>query len=88
MHGRAAHDRFHVRGYLEEGTTTTPFDMVVLNRMSRLHLCLDVLRYVPGALTENAQLVEKCNALLGEHEVWTREHFDDLDGIKNWVWSD
>jgi len=88
MHGRAAHDRFHVRGYLEEGTTTTPFDMVVLNRMSRLHLCIDVLRYVPGALTENAQLVETCNALLGEHEAYTREHFDDLDEIKNWVWSD
>ena len=39
-----------MRGYLEEGTTTTPFDMVVLNKISRLHLCLDVLRYVPGLL--------------------------------------
>ena len=56
LHGRAAHDRFHVRGYLEEGTTTTPFDMVVLNKMSRLHLCLDVMRYVPGILADGGAL--------------------------------
>jgi xylulose-5-phosphate/fructose-6-phosphate phosphoketolase len=48
LHGRTAHDRFHVRGYIEEGTTTTPFDMVVLNKVSRLHLCLDVPRCVPS----------------------------------------
>ena len=45
IHNRASTERFHARGYLEEGTTTTPFDMVVLNKMSRLHLCLDALRY-------------------------------------------
>jgi xylulose-5-phosphate/fructose-6-phosphate phosphoketolase len=88
LHGRAAHDRFHVRGYLEEGTTTTPFDMVVLNKISRLHLCLDVARYVPEMLRSSGTLVERCTTLLSEHERYIREHFDDLPEIKDWVWSD
>lgn len=88
LHGREAHDRFHVRGYLEEGTTTTPFDMVVLNRISRLHLCLDVLRYVPNLLIDSPELALHCKSLLDEHERYIREHFDDLPEIKNWVWSE
>ena len=89
LHGRGAtHDRFHVRGYLEEGTTTTPFDMVVLNKMSRLHLCLDAARYAPGLLAGGHALVEHCNALLARHETYTRVCFDDLPEIKDWVWSD
>lgn len=87
LHGRSAHERFHVRGYLEEGTTTTPFDMVVLNRMSRLHLCLDVLRYVPGLLARSGDLLAHCNALLAGHETYIREYFDDLPEIKDWAWS-
>ncbi len=87
LHGRDAHDRFHVRGYIEEGTTTTPFDMVVLNKMSRLHLCLDALRYVPGMLREAGALIETCNTLLEQHEVYIREHFEDLPEIANWTWS-
>jgi xylulose-5-phosphate/fructose-6-phosphate phosphoketolase len=88
LHGREAHDRFHVRGYLEEGTTTTPFDMVVLNKMSRLHLCLDVLRYVPGMLVKQGGLVAHCTELLEEHDRYIREYFDDLPEIKGWVWSE
>ncbi|WP_247750705.1 MULTISPECIES: phosphoketolase [unclassified Rhizobium] len=88
LHGRDAHDRFHVRGYLEEGTTTTPFDMVVLNRISRLHLCLDVLRYVPGALIEHGEIATLCTEMLKEHDRYIRAHFDDLPEIKDWVWSD
>jgi xylulose-5-phosphate/fructose-6-phosphate phosphoketolase len=88
LHGREAHDRFHVRGYLEEGTTTTPFDMVVLNKMSRLHLCLDVLRYVPGMLVKQGRLVAHCTELLEEHDRYIREYFDDLPEIKGWVWSE
>ena len=88
IHGRPDHDRFHARGYLEEGTTTTPFDMVVLNRMSRIHLCLDVLRYVPELIEHGGDLAEKCRSLLAEHETYTRTHFDDLPEIKDWVWSD
>jgi xylulose-5-phosphate/fructose-6-phosphate phosphoketolase len=88
LHGRAAHDRFHVRGYLEEGTTTTPFDMVVLNKMSRLHLCLDVMRYVPDILAHGGALIAYCIGLLEEHERYIRQHFDDLPVIKDWVWSE
>ena len=88
LHGRSAHDRFHVRGYIEEGTTTTPFDMVVLNRMSRLHLCLDVARYVPRILHGSGKLVERCTTLLAQHETYIRKHFDDIPEIRDWVWSD
>jgi xylulose-5-phosphate/fructose-6-phosphate phosphoketolase len=88
LHGRASHDRFHARGYIEEGTTTTPFDMAVLNRMSRLQLCLDVLRYVPDLMQKAPTLAGTCNALLAEHQRYTREHFDDLPEIRDWVWSD
>jgi xylulose-5-phosphate/fructose-6-phosphate phosphoketolase len=87
LHGRAAHDRFHVRGYLEEGTTTTPFNMVVLNKMSRLHLCLDVMRYVPGALVGGGAVIAYCTGLLEKHERYIRQHFDDLPEIRDWVWS-
>ena len=87
LHGRGAHDRFHVRGYREEGTTTTPFDMVVLNGISRLHLCLDVLRYVPGALSAHGAVLDLCNRLLSEHRSYIRTRFDDLPEIKDWVWS-
>ncbi|PZU64833.1 phosphoketolase family protein [Sphingobium sp.] len=88
LHGRSAHERFHVRGYMEEGTTTTPFDMVVLNEMSRLHLCLDVMRYVPHSLAANDELVAHCNRLLVEHESHIREYFDDIPEIRDWAWSD
>lgn len=88
LHGRSAHDRFHVRGYMEEGTTTTPFDMVVLNQISRLHICLDVARYVPGLLASNSGLVPYCTRLLDEHQSYICEHFEDLPEIRDWAWSD
>ena len=88
LHGRAAHDRFHVRGYLEEGTTTTPFDMVVQNKISRLHLCLDVLRYLPASGATHSDMAAHCTEMLAEHHRYIRETFDDLPEIKNWVWSD
>jgi len=87
LHGRVAHDRFHVRGYIEEGTTTTPFDMVVLNEMSRLHLCLDVARYAPGALFETAPLIAHCSDLLSRHTGYIHEHMEDLPEIRDWVWD-
>ncbi len=87
LHGRRCDDRFHVRGYLEEGTTTTPFDMVVLNKMSRLHLCLDVARYVPRMLEQSQALIAHCTDLLHKHDAYIREHFDDLPEIRDWVWS-
>src|SRR5205085_11711990 len=57
VHGRPTPERFHVRGYNEEGTTTTPFDMVVRNGMSRYHLCLEALRRVPRLARRTPALV-------------------------------
>jgi xylulose-5-phosphate/fructose-6-phosphate phosphoketolase len=85
LHGRDAHDRFHVRGYLEEGTITTPFDMVVQNKISRLHLCLDVLRYVPGTFGRGSALLDRCTSLLAGHDRYIREHFEDLPEIAGWM---
>ncbi|CAN5337809.1 phosphoketolase family protein [soil metagenome] len=85
VHGRPDADRFHVRGFVEEGTTTTPFDMVVKNRASRFHLVMDAInnarRTPPGA----TELMAWCQARLAEHRAYVLEHLDDLPEITNWV---
>ena len=86
MYRRKNHDNLHVRGYKEEGTTTTPFDMVVLNQLDRFHLVGDVIDRVPklGSAADYAkQLIDK---KLGEHREYITEIGDDLPEIKNWKW--
>ena len=87
IHGRPNPHRFHVRGYQEEGTTTTPFDMVVRNDISRYHLCIEAMhrsRHVPvGAET----LVEHCKGMLRKHERYVVEHFEDMPEVRDWRWS-
>jgi xylulose-5-phosphate/fructose-6-phosphate phosphoketolase len=84
---RTGHAHFHVRGYKEEGTTTTPFDMVVINDMDRFHLVMDVIDRVPGlarrAATVRQELVDKRAA----HRVYVREHGEDLPEIRDWTWQ-
>ena len=87
LHGRPDTDRFHARGYIEEGTTTTPFDMVVLNRMSRVHLAMDAIRYAPN-IVNAAELIAKGETILAKHRQYIEEHFDDLPEARDWVWSD
>ena len=85
VHGRPDADRFHVRGFVEEGTTTTPFDMVVKNRASRFHLVMDAInnaRRTPRGATE---LMAWCEARLAEHRAHVLEHLDDLPEITSWV---
>lgn len=82
LHGRSDTGRFHARGYQEEGTTTTPFDMVVLNRMSRIHLAMEAIRYAPN-LVNAAELLARGEALLAKHRTYIREHFDDLPEIRD-----
>ena len=83
---RANHTNLHVRGYKEEGTTTTPFDMVMLNDLDRFHLVIDVLDRVPGLATTHAQLrQEMIDARLGAR-AYTREHGEDDPQIRDWVW--
>ncbi|MHA7268780.1 phosphoketolase family protein [Arthrobacter sp. HLT1-20] len=87
LHGRLNPGRFHVRGYSEQGTTTTPFDMVVLNKMSRYHLVLEALRRA-GMHRDGAQeLAEHCRTMLASHETYIREHLEDLPEIRDWVWT-
>jgi xylulose-5-phosphate/fructose-6-phosphate phosphoketolase len=88
IHGRPNVARFHVRGFIEEGTTTTPFDMVVRNKMSRYHLCIEAMRRASrvGALTP--ALIAECNDLLVRHEAYVRVHLEDPPEIQEWVWTD
>jgi xylulose-5-phosphate/fructose-6-phosphate phosphoketolase len=84
VHGRPMPHRFHVRGYQEEGTTTTPFDMVVRNEISRYDLCIEALdraRRVPvGAET----LVEHCKGMLRRHHAYVVEHLEDMPEVRDW----
>ncbi|MFC6465838.1 phosphoketolase family protein [Gordonia humi] len=87
LHGRPDAGRFHVRGFSEQGTTTTPFDMVVLNRMSRYHLVLEAIRRA-GADSEDAErLARLCRSQLERHHSYIRRHFDDLPEIRDWTWA-
>jgi xylulose-5-phosphate/fructose-6-phosphate phosphoketolase len=86
LHGRRHPGRFHVRGYNETGTTTTPFDMVVMNRMSRYHLALEVLNRSPRHV-EGFDAVElHCHEMLATHRDYIREHFEDLPEVRDWTW--
>ena len=88
VHGRPRPGRFHARGYNEEGTTTTPFDMVVLNRMSRYHLCLAALDHAPSGMAGAGALAAHATDMLERHHAHIREHFEDLPEVSGWVWSD
>jgi xylulose-5-phosphate/fructose-6-phosphate phosphoketolase len=86
VHGRTHAERFHVRGFMEEGTTTTPFDMVVRNQMSRFHLVMEALRR--SGYEQAGPLIEWCENMLAQHETYVREHGEDLPEIRDWAWSD
>jgi xylulose-5-phosphate/fructose-6-phosphate phosphoketolase len=87
VHGRANESRFHVRGFNDQGTTTTPFDMVVLNKMSRFHLAIDALKHVPRLRSQASDAIDMFNRKLYEHHAYIREHFQDLPEIRNWHWT-
>ena len=86
MHGRPNAGRFHVRGYREEGTTTTPFDMVVLNKTSRFHLCIEALKRARRPPPNAAALTEECYAALARHRDYVREHMEDMPEVRDWTW--
>jgi len=88
VHGRPNPSRFHVRGYIEEGTTTTPFDMVVLNRLSRFHLVLSALDYLPDLGAEGQALRDYCEERLTEHDLYIHDHLEDLPEIQEWTWRE
>ena len=87
LHGRSHPGRFHVRGFTEQGTTTTPFDMVVLNRMSRYHLVMAALRYARRIPEGADALLDHCQQMLDRHHTYVREHFEDMPEVRDWTWS-
>ena len=86
VHGRTNAERFHVRGFMEEGTTTTPFDMVVRNQVSRFHLCMEALRR--SGYPQAGPLTEWCQGMLAKHQSYTREHLEDMPEVRDWIWTD
>jgi xylulose-5-phosphate/fructose-6-phosphate phosphoketolase len=101
VHGRSNTERFHVRGFMEEGTTTTPFDMVVRNQTSRYHLCIEALRRsgqgqagqmqagpMQAGQGQAGQMVAWCHDMLAKHQEYIREHGEDLPEIRDWIWTE
>jgi xylulose-5-phosphate/fructose-6-phosphate phosphoketolase len=83
---RTNHDNLHVRGYKEEGTTTTPFDMVMLNDLDRFHLVIDVIDRVPGLSDRAAHLRQHMQERRLAARAYTREHGEDDPEIRDWTW--
>jgi xylulose-5-phosphate/fructose-6-phosphate phosphoketolase len=83
---RTNHSNLHVRGYKEEGTVTTPFDMVMRNDLDRFHLVMDVIDRVPGLGTRAATLRQQMVDARIEARAYGREHGDDPPEIRDWTW--
>jgi len=83
---RTNHHNIHVRGYKEEGTTTTPFDMVMLNDLDRYHLVMDVIDRVPGLSERAAALRQDMADTRLRARAYTREVGDDLPEVRDWAW--
>jgi xylulose-5-phosphate/fructose-6-phosphate phosphoketolase len=84
---RTNHKNIHVRGYKEEGTTTTPFDMVVLNDLDRFHLVQDVIDRVPGLGSRAAYVKQRMAEKLVDHKQYICEHGEDMPEIRDWRWK-
>ena len=84
---RTNHANLHVRGYKEEGTTTTPFDMVVLNTLDRFHLVMDVANRVPKLQAQAAHIKQRMRDKLNEHTQYIHQHGEDMPEIRDWKWS-
>lgn len=84
---RAVHDDLHVRGYVERGTTTTPFDMVMLNDLDRYRLAMDVVERVPGLAEARADVLEEWADARARARAYTREHGVDIPEVADWLWQ-
>ena len=85
-YGRTNHANMHVRGFMEEGTTTTPFDMVVLNELDRFHLAIEAIDRVPGLSAKAARAKQHFRDKLTAHKLYVREHGEDMPEIEGWTW--
>jgi xylulose-5-phosphate/fructose-6-phosphate phosphoketolase len=87
VHGQPRVERFHVRGFKEQGTTTTPFDMVALNEMSRYHLAIAALHWANRTDLPTADLISQCRAALESATAYAHAHFEDPPDVRDWTWS-
>jgi xylulose-5-phosphate/fructose-6-phosphate phosphoketolase len=85
-YNRANHANMHVRGFREKGTTTTPFDMVVLNELDRYHLAIEAIDRVPGLAAKGSEAKQAFHGKLAEHHRYVREHGEDMPEVQNWRW--
>jgi xylulose-5-phosphate/fructose-6-phosphate phosphoketolase len=84
---RTNHDNMHVRGYKEEGTTTTPFDMVVMNDLDRFHLVNDAIDRIPKLRNVGAHVKQLLRFKLIEHRNYIVEHGEDMPEVRDWKWG-
>jgi xylulose-5-phosphate/fructose-6-phosphate phosphoketolase len=87
IHGRVNAERFHVRGFNEQGTTTTPFDMVVLNGMSRYDLAIEAIKRAIRLRPQAPHLITELHSLIDQAVAYSREHLEDMPQIRDWAWS-
>jgi xylulose-5-phosphate/fructose-6-phosphate phosphoketolase len=88
VHGRPDADRFRVRGFIEQGTTTTPFDMTVRNRASRYHLVMDAINNAKRLPRGATELKSWCEAQLARHQAYVVEHLEDMPEVRDWSLGD
>ncbi len=86
-YNRANHAGFHVHGFQEEGTTTTPFDMVVLNQLDRYSLALDAVKHVPRLAPILEETRQRFSEIMERHKLYVTEHGEDLPEVNDWKWS-
>lgn len=86
VYKRTNHPNFHVRGFIEEGTTTTPFDMAVMNELDRYHLAIEAINRLPVLKEKAADVVTALHEKLMQHKMFVCEHGEDMPEIQNWKW--
>ncbi len=87
IYKRHNHPNFHIHGYKEEGTTTTPFDMTVLNELDRYTLALDAVKYVPRLKDRYAEFHQRHSELMQKHKLYVSEHGEDMPEVRDWKWT-
>ena len=87
LYRRANHANLHVRGYKEEGTITTPFDMTVLNDLDRFHLVMDAIDRLPQTGDKGVYLKQRLADKLIEHKAYIEKYGEDMPEIRDWTWS-
>ncbi|QRI63983.1 phosphoketolase family protein [Shinella sp. PSBB067] len=86
VYKRTNHPNVHVRGFIEKGTTTTPFDMAVMNELDRYHLAIEAIERLPALRDRAAGIVAALEGKLAEHHAYVREHGEDMPEIRDWKW--